>query len=99
VRGSAEGLAALYEQPMRWAAAKRGGLTNLSAGRWAQDDSPVCRHTLLSQLPAVRPLKPLVSMLFDWSACCRHWLCADEALTFQYVNAEAVRSARLCEAD
>ena len=55
VRGSAEGLAALYEQPMRWAAAKRGGLTNLSAGRWAQDDSPVCRHTLLCQLPAVRP--------------------------------------------
>jgi len=65
VRGSAEGLAALYEQPMRWAAAKRGGLTNLSAGRWAQDDSPVCRHTLLSQLPAVRPLNSVACMLVD----------------------------------
>ena len=58
VRGSAEGLALLYEQPMQWAATRRGGLTDLSAGRWAQDDSPACRQNLLLQLPMVGLVQP-----------------------------------------
>lgn len=62
MRGSAEGLAALYEQPMRWAAARRGGLTDLSAGRWAQDDSPGCQQSLLAQLPAVCYTVPVVML-------------------------------------
>ena len=54
---------------MRRAAATRGGLTGVSAGYWAQDDSPACQQNLLSQLPVVGLSAARCSHSFG-SLCC-----------------------------
>ena len=53
MRGSAEGLARMYAEPMQRAATRLSGLTALPSDRWAQDDSPRSRTHLLAGLPEV----------------------------------------------
>lgn len=57
MRGSAEGLARMYSEPLARAAQRLGSLSLLRADRWAQDDSPASRGRLLAGLPVVRRTK------------------------------------------